>query len=185
MESSSQGIELQRLAEHGIQLCREGDWDQGLPVLVQIAESGQNTSKLPGRFFSYLGYGVAYSRRQVADGIRLCQKSVKLEFYQPENYLNLARVHLLNNDKERALEAIQGGLKVDPSSRALQKLRTDHFGERRRPPIPGLSRGNILNRILGYIRHLSRGPERQDPSARARLEKPGAAEDAEEVIQAP
>ena len=46
---------------HGVDLCRQGKWQEGLPVLIRAAESSNDPehTKLPARFYSYLGYGLA------------------------------------------------------------------------------------------------------------------------------
>ncbi|HET9228741.1 MAG TPA: hypothetical protein VFR31_18825, partial [Thermoanaerobaculia bacterium] len=72
-------------------LCREGNWNEGLVYLGQLAESGEPGSAMPGLFYSYLGYGIARCQGKVQEGLKLCEHSVKVEFYEPDNYLNLAR----------------------------------------------------------------------------------------------
>lgn len=140
-----------RAARQGIELCRRGDWRRGFSLLVAAAESEQGTSGLPGLFYSYLGYGMARYRNRVRDGLALCEHAIKIEFYQPESYLNLARTRLLMRDRTGAVQALDRGLKLDPGYGPLLDLR-DQMGFRRRAVLPFLSRENPLNHGLGWLR---------------------------------
>jgi hypothetical protein len=138
-----------------VELCRRDEWTKALPLLKQVWESGR--TGLPPLFYSYLGHAVARVERRVQDGLQLCQQAVKVEFYQPDNYLNLARTQVLAHDKAGAVKSLQKGLKLDPKHRGLLALQNE-IGVRKRPIIPFLSRGNLINRLLGNLRHLfSRG----------------------------
>lgn len=140
----------QELLERGLALCRGGDWERGLECLGQITEGAG--LELPGVFYSYLGHGIARCEGRVAEGLRLCRHGVKVEFYQPENYLNLARVYLLGGNRQRAWASLEQGLKVDRRHPGLRRLLKE-MGARKRPVIPFLHRDNPLNRLLGRLRH--------------------------------
>lgn len=136
--------------ERGIALCRTGDWDRGLHVLGRrVAEQG----RLSSRGYSYLGYGMAHRQRQVREGLKLCHHAVKLEFYQPDNLLNLARTQLLAGDRRQAAASVRRGLAIDRDHPELLSL-VEELGERRRPVIGFLSRGHFLNVVLGRLRHV-------------------------------
>ena len=138
--------------DRGIELCRRGDWERGLVYLGRVAQSGERSSKLSGLFYSYLGYGLARTQGRIDEGLRLCHHAVKAEFYQPENYLNLARTHLLAKNRRAAVRALADGLKIDPNSTGLLTLKRE-LGVRRSPVLPFLSRTNPLNVFLGSLRH--------------------------------
>lgn len=146
--------EIASALHRGIDCCRRGDWDQGLLYLGRVAEASDRSS-LPGLFYSYLGYGIARCQNRVAEGLKLCEHSVKLEFYQPENYLNLARTCLLGKDRPGAVRAIRRGLKIDSQHLELLALYRE-LGMREAPVLPFLQRSNPLNQILGRIRHAFR-----------------------------
>lgn len=131
--------------------CRKGNWDQGLPYLGLLADSADRSS-LPGLFYSYLGYGIALREQRVDEGLKLCKHAIKIEFFQAENYWNLARLHLLKKDRKNAVRAVRDGLKVDPNSAELLALQKE-LGLRKLPILSFLSRNHPLNRILGSIRH--------------------------------
>ncbi len=160
MNASNSGAEDVRVSrqrriavyERGLERCRNGDWQDGLVDLAFLAERGSH-GDVPALCYSYLGYGLAHHRGQIKKGLRLCKHAVKLEFYQPECYLNLARTALLDDRyRRKAADAVLDGLEIDPEHPELLELRRE-LGARRSPIIPFLSRRNLVNRILGWIRH--------------------------------
>lgn len=149
---TTETTKLQAQAKKGIDLCREGKWEKGLAVLGTIAEADRQGTELPGLFYSYLGYGIARFERKAREGLALCQHAIKVEFYEAENYLNLARIYLLRNRRGKAVAALQRALKLNPRLAAAKRLARE-IGFRRRPVIPFLSRSNPVNRYLGILRH--------------------------------
>jgi len=144
--------ELNQAAKRGVEACKRGQWKEGLAVLGKIAEADRQGAELNGQFYSYLGYGIARYERRVKEGLALCQHSIKVQFYEPENYVNLARVHLLARNRRKAVEALTRALKLNashPGARALAQ----EIGWRRPAVIPFLSRNNFLNQLLGKMRH--------------------------------
>jgi tetratricopeptide (TPR) repeat protein len=141
-----------------IDSCRRGDWPRGLPALARIAEQDERQTALPALAYSYLGYGIALRQQRIQDGLKLCQHAVRLEFYQAENFLNLARTQLLARHRRAAVRAVAEGLRIEPDNAALLELQRE-LGVRRSPVLPFLGRGNPLNLLLGRLRHLIRpGP---------------------------
>ncbi|MEM6456303.1 MAG: hypothetical protein AAF772_14505, partial [Acidobacteriota bacterium] len=143
------------IAWQGIDICREGDWREGLKVLGLAARAhkkNRSGGSLPSLFYAYYGYGIAKYQRQKRTGIRLCQKALEMEFYQPENYYFLARVYLMTHDRRMAVQILDRGLQVDGNNAPLLALRKE-IGTRRPPVIPFLHRDNPLNVLLGRIRH--------------------------------
>jgi hypothetical protein len=146
--------ELLNTLRRGIDCCRRGDWNEGLRQLGQIAEQGD--PGLPGIYFSYLGYGIALREKRVREGLQLCRHSVKVEFYQADNYLNLARTCVLARQRSSAVRAVLDGLKIDPHHPGLLAVRRE-LGIRGRPVLPFLDRTNVINQFLGRLRYALRG----------------------------
>jgi tetratricopeptide (TPR) repeat protein len=147
----SQPPNLNDFAERGIDHCRQGEWDAGMAYLVRVAEK-ESRAELPSTYHSYLGYGLAHRKRQVREGLELCRHACQINFYEPENFLNLARTCLLAGNREEAFEAIGRGYALDPGNRELRGLH-DELGIRRPPVIRFLGRRNLINRLLGRFRH--------------------------------
>jgi len=143
------GLQVDETLQAAVALCRAEDWERGLPLLVELAQSG---SELPGVALSYLGYGVAARRRRVREGRDLCRRAAASDFYQPEVLYNLARVEVLAKNRREAVKALETGLQLDPQHRGLNRLKKE-IGVRRLPVLGFLSRDNPLNRFLGRIRH--------------------------------
>jgi tetratricopeptide (TPR) repeat protein len=136
-----------------IDRCRRGSWKDGLPALARIAEQEERPGTLPALVYSYLGYGIALRQQRLTEGRKLCQHAVRLEFFQAENYLNLARTELLAGSRRAAVRALEEGLKIEPDSSQLLDLQRE-IGRRRNPVLPFLRRDNPLNLLLGRIRHV-------------------------------
>jgi len=152
IDRKAQQEHLAAVCERGIDLCRQGDWQQGLVDLAWLVK-GKQAKNLPGLCYSYLGYGLAHSQKQVEKGRKYCLHGVKIEWFNPENYYNLARTCLLSERyRLEAVGAVTDGLKVDPEHAGLLALNRE-LGPRRPPVLGFLSRGNVLNRILGALRH--------------------------------
>lgn len=150
------------ILRRGIERCRQGDWETGLAFLGRVAEAEH--SALPGLFYSYLGYGIALRQRRVQEGLKLCRHSVKIQFYEPENYVNLARTCLLAGDRPGAVRAVVDGLKVIRQHPTLLRLHRE-LGIRAAPVLPFLGRSNPLNLLLGRLRHAWRGHAGEDEAA--------------------
>jgi tetratricopeptide (TPR) repeat protein len=150
--SSRAAADLPEAMSQGIEACRKGAWNLGLPILARIAEDEQRSAALPALVYSYLGYGVALRQQRIEEGLRLCLHAVKLEFYQAESYLNLARTQLLAHNRQAAIRAVKAGLKIEKDNEALLELYRE-LGMRRGVVLPFLSRSNPINLALGRLRH--------------------------------
>jgi len=147
------GSEVDRDLQTAVALCRAGDWKRGLPILADLAGKRSN---LPGVALSYLGYGMASQQRHLREGRELCRRAAASDFYQPEVLYNLARVEQLANNRVEAVKALEAGLKLDPDHAGMLELRKE-VGIRRRPVLGFLARNNVVNVLLGHLRHLIRG----------------------------
>lgn len=153
---------LQETAKRGIELCRSGQWKAGMEILGEIAEADRQGTELPGLFYSYLGYGIARFERRGKEGLALCQHAIKIQFYEPENYVLLARVYLMRRRRGKAIQALHQALKLNARHPEAIKLARE-IGFRRRPVLPFLSRGNPINKSLGRLRHSLTQNSPRDP----------------------
>jgi tetratricopeptide (TPR) repeat protein len=158
--------ELQTQADDGLRLCRAGDWNKGLALLAAVLDQRTPMDQVPGVVYSYLGYGVARFQGKVREGIKLCEHSLKIEYYEAENHWNLARVQTLAGERQSAHQTIDHGLKLDPNHEGLLATQLE-LGVRKRPILGFLSRDNPVNVWLGRLRHSIK-----EPPAPQRLERP-------------
>lgn len=143
------------LAWRGIELCRRGDWQEGLVWLGRAAEAGGGDP--PGLFYAYLGYGIARFEGHREQGLELCRRAVEMEHYQPECYAFLARTYFLAGDRRSAFQVVELGLEIDAANQDLLHIHAD-LGKRRPPVLRFLPRRHFANRWLGRIRHRLLGP---------------------------
>lgn len=172
-EPKSRGATPSEIAWRGIELCRQDDWTEGLYWLKLAFDASDRGRGLPALAFGYFGYGLARYQRKAREGFKLCQRGVKLEFYQPEGFVLLARSALLTGDRSSASEAVSQGLALDDENTALLELQRQ-LGERRPPVLGFLSRRHPVNRLLGSLRHglSGRRPAAEPAPASARPRGP-------------
>lgn len=170
-DAQGKGANPADVAWRGIELCRQGDWKEGLYWLSMAAGAKEKGGELPSLFYAYMGYGIARYQGKRQEGLKLTKHAVELEFYQPENYYFLARTHLLLKDRRAAISILERGLQVDSSHQELLSLRQE-LGERRLPMLPFLHRGHLLNRMLGKLRHRLLKPKEAKSEEGAKAKKP-------------
>ena len=147
----SQVAELMSFVDSGIEHCRAGRWEKGVEYLRYVAAREGRGLDQAGLFLSYLGCSMARVQGRKEEAIALCRRAVKVEFYQPENWANLAEVLILSDRRSEAIEAVEQGLEIDPQFGRLLKLHRS-LGMRRRPILGFLPRSNPLNHVLGFLR---------------------------------
>lgn len=103
------------------------------------------------RYRSYFGLGLGLAERRFDKALELCRSAAKEEFFNPDLYLNLARVHLAFGFKAEAIRYLRRGLMIDPRSETIGgELR--QLGMRRGPVLGFLRRDHTVNRWLGVLR---------------------------------
>jgi hypothetical protein len=135
----------------GIAACRRKDWHEALHYLLPLVRNPPAGLRLPGLAYSSAGHALARAERDFDGALELCRLGCEEEFFEAENWLNLAWVHLLRHDKRACLESLRRGLKIVPGHPGLRALHR-RLGLRRRPVLSFLSRGNPLNVWLGKQR---------------------------------
>ena len=104
------------------------------------------------RYMSWYGVTLVLVERNSNLGVVLCDQALRVAGADPDLLLNLARVHLALNQRERAVRAVLRGLELWPQEPRLLAAR-DAIGTRREPVLAFLSRNNPLNQLLGRLRH--------------------------------
>ena len=142
----------ERSFERGLRCLRSG---KTLEALAYFESSLRLEEKAPhparrARYTSYYGYCLAAALGRHRDGLTLCRRAASSEFFTPDLFLNLGRVHLLMGSKKAAWEALTRGLSLDPDHKELQ-AEALKLGVRRRPVLPFLDRGHALNKAAGML----------------------------------
>ena len=138
------GAFLER-AQH---LIERGEAEQALAVLAQAHERDPQNARLR----SSLGLCVGLVDRDFTKALELCDSAVKQEFFNPELYLNLAKLHLAFGLKEDGLRHLRRGRMIDPANGAI-RAEFDKLGSRRGPLLRFLPRDHLFNRWFGRARH--------------------------------
>lgn len=108
---------------------------------------------------SYFALSLAMVHRKFREAVELCKRAIDLEFYNGDHYANLARVYIAGNNRKKAYETMEAGLKVASENENLRALRKE-MGVRSRPAVPFLDRSHPINVSLGQARH-SRKPSKK------------------------
>jgi tetratricopeptide (TPR) repeat protein len=116
------------------------------------------------RYRSFYGLGLALVERRFDRALELCRSAAKEEFFNPELYHNLARVHLAFGFKAEAIRYLRRGLMIDPGNAAML-AELNELGLRRRPVLSFLPRRHPVNRLLGRFVGLWRGSDEEMPAA--------------------
>jgi predicted Zn-dependent protease len=103
------------------------------------------TDPQSARYRSAYALALALVRGQFLGAAELARAAVRQEFYNPDLYLNLARIYLTFDMKSDAIrEQIQ--------------TRLVELGVRRRPLFRFLPRNHVVNRLLGRVQSRVLGP---------------------------
>jgi tetratricopeptide (TPR) repeat protein len=158
--------ELIEFIDSGIEHCRAGRWEKGADYLGYVAERSHSDLSQASLYLSYLGCAIARVQKRQKEARALCEHAVKVEFFQPENWANLADVMLLSEDRGEAMKAVQQGLEIDSQNERLNALH-QKLGSRRRPVLGFLDRSNPINHLLGRLRNDISGSGRRQVRPRS------------------
>ena len=118
------------------------------------------------RYRSFYGLGLALVERRFDRALELCRSAAKEEFFNPELYHNLARVHLAFGFKAEAIRYLRRGLMIDPGNAAML-TELNELGLRRRPVLSFLPRRHPVNRLLGRFVGIWRSSDEDMPAAQS------------------
>jgi tetratricopeptide (TPR) repeat protein len=136
----------------GCAYLKEANYREALVYFRRLLAAYEEDSSavVPAEILSYLGLAMALGENRISEAVTYCTTAIKKEFYQPEFYLNLSRVHSKANRRSSAVDVLWKGLKIDGQHPGiLAELR--RLGVRRRPFLNFLARGNAINKYLGRI----------------------------------
>jgi len=139
--------EQQYLLRKALELHGRGDNKEAAAIFRQIIESDCREPKA----LSYGGLLVATEEGDVKTGLRWCERAVELAFYDPQMYINLARLHERTGWKTQAAQVLRKGLRVDPGDEKLL-AEIERVSPRTPSAIPALKRDHVVNRTLGKLR---------------------------------
>jgi tetratricopeptide (TPR) repeat protein len=140
--------------DNAVRAVLENEYLKALTLFIEIygaddAPPIQSPKDAMG--LSYFGLVLALVQKKYKPAIELCKRAIDLEFYNGDHYANLARVYMAANNRKKAVETADAGLKLVPEHEMLEEVRAE-LGKRARPPVPFLDRTNPVNVSLGQAR---------------------------------
>jgi tetratricopeptide (TPR) repeat protein len=133
--------------EHSRELLECGDGQAALQCLRTAYEANPGHPQLR----SYYGLCLGLEDRRYHEAIELCQSAVQQEFFNPELYLNVARLNLAFGFRAEGMRFLRRAAMIDPGSAGVRALQCD-LGMRSPPIVPFLPRRHFVNRWLGSLR---------------------------------
>jgi tetratricopeptide (TPR) repeat protein len=118
---------------------------------LECFRSAHQIDRANPRYRSFYGLGLALVERRFEKALELCRSAAKEEFFNPELYHNLARVHMAFGFKSEAIRYLRRGLMIDPANAGLASD-LERLGRRRMPVLQFLPRNHPVNRWLGRMR---------------------------------
>jgi predicted Zn-dependent protease len=126
---------------------RKGDTRTAAKVFRSLIEDGSNDPQ----HLSYHGLSVAFTEGKLEEGTALCERALRIAPYDPEMYLNLARVHSRARKRSLAIDVLRKGLHIDEDNRPLQR-ELQRINPRATPALDFLSRNHPVNRYIGLTK---------------------------------
>lgn len=142
-------VVTERLRE-GVAVMRQGDHARALQIFETVYKSEDLPKPVTG--LSYYGLCLASVNQQHRAGIALCEKAIQEKPNDVAHYANLVETYESAGRRKKAIDFLDSTIQQFPRARILQDLK-EKLGKRKRPVIPFLARGNIVNVILGHMRH--------------------------------
>ncbi len=127
-------------------LLRGGRGKAAATLFRQIIASGSRDPK----HLSFGGLVLATEEGDVKTGLAWCERALELAFYDPQMYLNLARLHEKTGWKTQAAQVLRQGLRIDPGNKKLL-AEINRVNPRTPNAIRGLPRNHPVNRYLGKL----------------------------------
>jgi len=137
----------QALFREAMELRRNGRGKEAAGIFRRLVDAGSRDPK----HLSYGGLLVATEEGDVKTGLGWCERAVEIAFYDPQMYINLARLHERTGWKSQAAEVLRRGLRIDPGNERLL-TEINRINPRTPDAIPSLSRTHPVNKALGKLR---------------------------------
>lgn len=119
-------------------------YDALLEYCSRLMRAGK---RIPPNILASYGLAVAHAEN-VKEGLKICLQALSSDRRNPDAYVCLARVYLLQGTKRNAIDVLTQGLRHCGNHRGLSELRSE-LGIRQPPPIPFLPRDSAINVRLG------------------------------------
>ena len=136
-------------------------YDALLEYCARLMREGR---RIPPVILASYGLAVAHAEN-VKEGLKICLQALSSDRRNPDVYLCLARVYILQGSRRNAIDVLAQGARLCGKHRGLSELRNE-LGIRQPPPIPFLPRESAINVRLGRAlrKHKQKSAERLTPA---------------------
>ena len=138
----------------GRSLLEAGDWAHALGAF----ERAHALEPSSARFRSFYGLCFGVVERRFQESSELCASAAKQEFFNPDMYLNLARLYLSFGFKSEGVRFLRRGRMIAPGHAEIS-AELHRLGQRSQPVLAFLPRRHILNRCCGLARQAFARPQ--------------------------
>jgi len=149
--------------DQAIEATKDEEYLKGLTLFLDLyGTDAAPPIKNPkdARALSYFGVCLAMVHRKFKEAVELCKRAIDLEFYNGDHYANMARVYIAGNNRKKAFDVLEAGLKVASENEALHAVRKE-MGVRSPPAVPFLNRTHPINVSLGQSRAAKKAPSKK------------------------
>src|ERR1700720_119958 len=146
----NKATEPDRMADfkEGVELLKNEYPEKALVKLRRAFESDKHNPY----YISFLGLSIARAEQKWDQALELCKTAVKLKRSEIQFHLNLVAVYALAGLRVKALNKLDGALRLFGNDARLRRAR-NKVVKRQVPVLPFLERSHFLNRELGKLRH--------------------------------
>ena len=130
------------------ELLDQGDAEAAIQTLRPVFDDDRAHAQIR----SWYGLALGLARHRYHEAHELCQSAVRQEFFNPELYLNVARLNLAFGFRAESLRYLRRARMIDPGNQSIELL-LEELGPRSAPMLAFLPRRHLLNRWLGSARH--------------------------------
>jgi hypothetical protein len=136
-------------------------YDALLEYCSRLMRAGK---RIPPNILASYGLAVAHAEN-VKEGLKICLQALSSDRRNPDAYVCLARVYLLQGSRRNAIDVLTQGARLCGKNRGLSDLRNE-LGIRQQPPIPFLPRESAINVRLGRAlrKHKQKSSARLTPA---------------------
>src|SRR5258708_17461498 len=120
-------------------------------ALVRLRRAFESDKRNP-YYISFLGLSMARAEQKLDQALERCETAVQLKRKEIQFHMNLIEVYALAGLPDKALDQLDGALKLFGHDARLKRARAKMM-KRRAPVLPFFGRSHFLNRELGRLRH--------------------------------
>jgi len=138
--------EMERDFAAALGLLKRGERHKALAILTDLRNAGTTNPV----HVSYAGLAIALTGNGLTEAAEICNEAMVLGFFEPEVYLNLARVYSLMRRDQEALRILRQGVRSIPGDPAIL-AQLERLNPRKPAAFSVVPRDHWLNNAVGKM----------------------------------